>query len=933
MRAVASIVALLRRLRDERAVVILLFLLVAVTSVAVAAGPRLFNQVSDEGLRYAAAHATAAQRNLQFLSVDRFEPGPGGPFDGVAARGSSLRGGLPESVRSLIGEDHYVIDLPRFRVAEPPNLRTFVTLRTQDGLDGRVDLVEGRWPTAVPPPSAAPQPGSPEADAPPRFEFALSEAAAGLIGMAVGDTWTANVDPGDPVLATVFPRPTTAVDLTLVGRFTVRDGGDPFWFDDRGLASAAIGGSADDPIAYTTGLFAPEAYGDLMDLGLPASYRWREFVDTARLDAGRLDRLVPDLTRLEATYSTAGAIRSGSTIARTGLLDIVGRYRQQRTTSSTALSIAVLGPLTVAAGALGLIGILLVRRRRPALTLARARGASARQLLAAQLWEAILIAVPAALAGLAVAVAAIPARGSELSALGVAGVVAGATVLLVAATWPIARRARRDLERDDPPTFRLSPRRLVFETLIVGLSLAVAWLLRQRGLATTGLSGTGTGFDPLLAASPILVGIAVGLLTIRLYPLPVRGLGWLMARRRDLVPVLALRNLGRRPTAGYLPLMIVMLTVAIGTFSSVVQVTIERSQLEASWREVGADFRIESPSGTALDGGIDPASVAGVEVAAAGLLDHDVSVETAPGRRSRWLFEAIDPATYPEVVAGSPVAVGMPSWFAQAPTGSESGTPSNPIPAVMSTTRPNGSDAMAIGTTFEAAISGRLLTFRLGGVVDAFPGIAATSPFIVAPYPSVAAAGQGSPLRPTAWFVRGAESIGPSLRAMAGSGPGAPSVTSRYERFAALHDAPLVAAVVGGFAIALLVAMAYAAVAVVSVVILHAPRRSREIAFLRTLGLSDRQALTLLVIEQGLPVLLAVVIGLLLGTGLAWFLAPGIDLAAFSDPTSPVRLQADPGSLAIVAGLVAGVVAAAVGLSTWLARRLDVSQVLRIGEP
>ena len=924
--------ALLRRLRDETAVVALLFGLVTVTSLVVAAAPRLFDRVSDEGLRYAVAHATAAQRNLQFVGVDRLEAGPGGPFDAITARGSSLRGGLPDSVGAIVGADHFVIDLVRFRVAEPPNLRTFVSLRSQDGLDGRVELVDGRWPAAVPPPTVAPEPGSAEADAPPRFEFVLAASAADLIGIAVGDTWRVNVDPSDVALQNVFPRPTIAVDLTLVGRYTIPDGQDPFWFDDHGLEAAAIGGSADDPIAYTTGLFAPDAYGDYLDLGLPATYRWRDFVDTDRLDAGELDQLVPDLTRLEATYSTAGAIRAGSTIARTGLLDIVARYLNQSTTTSTALSIAALGPLTVASGAVGLIGALVVRRRRSVLTLERARGASAMQQLAAQLWEGLLIAVPAAFAGLAIAVTAIPARPSVLSVVGVTVVAAGATVLLVATTWPVARRARRDLERDDPPAFRLAPRRLVFETLIVGMALAVAWLLRQRGLATTGLSGTTHGFDPLLAAAPVLVGIAVGLLTVRLYPLPVRGLGWLMARRRDLVPVLGLRNLGRRPTAGYLPLMIVMLTVAIGAFSSVVQITIERSQLEASWRQVGADFRIETASGSALGDIVDPASISGVEGVTAGLIDNDVSIETSPGHRSTWLFEAIDPATYPGVLAESPVALGMPSWFTGIPTEPAPGTASNPIPAVMSTARPNGSEAMAIGTMFEATISGRRLTFRLGGLVDSFPGIAATMPFIVAPYPVVATAGQGSPLRPTVYLVRGPESAAAKLRAMAGDRPGAPSVVSRYERFAALHDAPLSAGVVGGFAIALIVAVAYAVVAVVSVVILHAPRRSREIAFLRTLGLSDRQAFGLLILEQGLPILLAVAIGLLLGIGLAWFLAPGLDLAVFSDARLPVRLQADAGSLVVMSGTVSAVALAAVGLTTWQARRLDVSQVLRIGE-
>ena len=64
-------------------------------------------------------------------------------------------------------------------------------------------------------------------------------------------------------------------------------------------------------------------------------------------------------------------------------------------------------------------------------------------------------------------------------------------------------------------------------------------------------------------------------------------------------------------------------------------------------------------------------------------------------------------------------------------------------------------------------------------------------------------------------------------------------MASRYERYATMHDAPLVAAVIGGFAVALLVAGAYAALAVIAVVILHAQRRARELAFLRTLGLTE----------------------------------------------------------------------------------------------
>ena len=147
-----------------------------------------------------------------------------------------------------------------------------------------------------------------------------------------------------------------------------------------------------------------------------------------------------------------------------------------------------------------------------------------------------------------------------------------------------------------------------------------------------------------------------------------------------------------------------------------------------------------------------------------------------------------------------------------------------------------------------------------------------------------------------------------------------------------MRDAPLTAAVTSGFTVALLVAAAYAGLAIVAVVILHAQRRSREVGFLRTLGVTDRQVGLLSVVEHGLPLLLALVIGVALGIGLAWLIEPGLDLAAFSSPDTTVILQVDWASIAVVAASVAAVVAIAVLVSSWLVRRLEPARALRIGE-
>jgi putative ABC transport system permease protein len=926
MRLVTAVAALLRRLRVERGVAVLLFVLVAVTSLAVAAGPRLFNRVADDGLRYEAGRGTAIQRNFQFTVAGSIPSSDDDPFARVGARGDAILGRLPVLVQDLISEDRFVVDAVRFGIVDPPRFTTFVTLRQQDGLETQTDLAEGRWPVRVDPETIA------DEDAPPRFEIAISDATAEATQLAVGNRVAANVDPNDPLLRNLFPRPSTAVEIDVVGRFSVRDPVASYWYDDRGLDEAAIGGTDDAPIAFATAVFAPDAYVDVLGLGLPLRYRWRLFVDVDRLDAGRLEVLAADLRRIEAANNTTGALRPGLTQFHSGLPDIIDRYRDQRSTSEAALSVAALGPMTVAAGAVGLIGVLIVQRRRPALALARGRGASAGQLLATQLWEGLLVTVPAAVVGLLVATALIPSRSSELSSTGAILVALGATALLLGATWPLARRARRDLERDAPPVFRLAPRRLVFEALIIGLSLTAAWLLRERGVAGDGQGEAGRGFDPFLAASPLLIGVSVGLLTIRLYPIPVQALGWLGARRRDLVPVLGLRNLGRHPTAGYLPVLILMLTVAIGTFSSVLAVSIERSQSEVSWRDVGADYRIETTARGGLDPRVDPRGVPAVEVVAAGLVESDALISAVPGRRFPVLLQAVEASAYNEVLSGSPIETNVAAFIDAPPTTSEAGTAEAPIPVVLSTRLPPGSPQIPLGTAIEITVRGRPMTFVVSGIRDTFPGIGRLEPFAIAPYESIAAGWTGPEFRPNVYLVHAPEAADESIRAVAASASGSQQLVSRYDRYAQMHDAPLVAAVTNGFVLALAVALAYAALAIVSVVVLHAQRRSREVAFLRTLGMTDRQLAGLTVVEQGLPVILALAVGVGLGLALAWLLEPGIDLDAFSAPGAVVSLQVDWLSVAVVAVSIVGVVVLAVAFSSWFARRLDLGYALRMGE-
>jgi putative ABC transport system permease protein len=64
---------------------------------------------------------------------------------------------------------------------------------------------------------------------------------------------------------------------------------------------------------------------------------------------------------------------------------------------------------------------------------------------------------------------------------------------------------------------------------VVGLAIAGAVLLRERGVRGASSAGGLTEADPLLAAVPALVGVAAALVVVRVLPYPMRLLAALAA--------------------------------------------------------------------------------------------------------------------------------------------------------------------------------------------------------------------------------------------------------------------------------------------------------------------------------------------------------------------------------------------------------------------
>jgi hypothetical protein len=101
MRSVWAAAFVLRRLRGDGGVALMVFALVAITAFLFAAAPRLFNNVADAGLRHELDEAGPVQRNLQ-ISVLGEGRGSRDPVAALDGAGEEFLDDMPASVRETI---------------------------------------------------------------------------------------------------------------------------------------------------------------------------------------------------------------------------------------------------------------------------------------------------------------------------------------------------------------------------------------------------------------------------------------------------------------------------------------------------------------------------------------------------------------------------------------------------------------------------------------------------------------------------------------------------------------------------------------------------------------------------------------------------------------------------------------------------------------
>jgi len=752
----------------------------------------------------------------------------------------------------------------------------------RDPLERHASLAAGRYP------AAAGEPGG-------RLGVVVTEQTATRMGLRVGSRFAVASGTG-------------SIRLAVTGILRERDPGSAFWTADQTVAQPALATPPRMPSFWAAGAFIGSgqvAAVQAADGTLGIQLQWEFPLALGGLRADQAQALYGQLGQASAQVpALTGSLRGAGTgvAVSNSLAPTLAAFLAAAAQVGSVLSLLFTGLAATAAVVILLAGWMLVQRRDGDFALLRARGATGAQLSAVMLRGTTLACVPAALLGGGLAVAATPADPA-VAAWWLGGLIVAAGLLgppaAVAWRYRPARRVAAGRRR-------LRARRLVAEGALTAAAIGGIVLLHEPGAAPAGAPGAaGGGVYPDLA--PVLVAVPAVLLVMRLYPLAVRGLLRLSARRAGVTGFLALARAARAPAGTALPLFALVLALALAAFSGMVRAAVARGDVAASWQATGADAVVNAP---AARGALTPAArraitaVPGVRRAAA----VRVTSWTLPGQQAAQAV-AVDPASYAALVASTPsppVRSGQLAVLGTPPGRAAPGA----VVAVLAS--PSVAAALGRGTVTLTAVPGPgSLRVHVAGVIGSTPALPGSHSFLLMGLRAAAAAGQ--PAQPTMMLLTGGVSGAGLAAVIRHTVPGA-QLTLRSAALAVLSGAPLQhgtfvllgasAAAAAGFSLAALVAG----------LALGAAERRQTLSRLAAMGLGAAQARRLVLLEQAPALLAAAVAGTACALILPALTASSLDLSVFTGSSAAVPVRPDLATLAIpVAGLalLAGAAAAA----------------------
>ncbi|MFT3887675.1 MAG: hypothetical protein QM713_05885 [Arachnia sp.] len=322
--------------------------------------------------------------------------------------------------------------------------------------------------------------------------------------------------------------------------------------------------------------------------------RWTVRPDIARIQPDQLDALAGGAERARAVVKKVDVTGRGITV-NGDLGETAARAAQDFAVGEAFRLVPLSVLLLVAIVGLAQVASLLATARERELHLLFARGASLRQVLAAGVAEALVVALVGALAGTGVAalvvwaISGTTAHGTPVLAGGAIGAVLAAACLSAVSARSSIQAARGETVRSDRVRAVAGAAGFVLVAVLAGIA---AWQLRRAGRFLT-VDDEGTvSTDAVSALAPaLLIAVAAVAALLALAPL-TRLLELLTRRGRSAALWLAGAHLARGLRLHAVPVALTVLATATATFASLFAGTSSAMQRDLQILTAGAPIRV-----------------------------------------------------------------------------------------------------------------------------------------------------------------------------------------------------------------------------------------------------------------------------------------------------------------------------------------------------
>jgi putative ABC transport system permease protein len=461
-----------------------------------------------------------------------------------------------------------------------------------------ISIVEGSFPAAAGPDDAGP------------IEVLVAHSLAQELGLQTGENYIVfNPNAEGSGQSRDFP-------VRIAGIWQPKNAAADFWFYA--------------PSAFHDLLLVPEATF-IHRLGPAISNEihlalWYLVMDGQGVHADNADQLVVRSNRVEQRFDAL--LPRG--LLQVSPVDALRQYRQSvngLTILLYAFSVPILGLILAF---IGLVVGLSVNERRNEIAVMRSRGATAGQIIGIAMLEGLLLGLLTLLAGAFMGLLLTQLMGRARSFLDFSGAsnlrvglplsvwrfgAVAVALALLAQALPTMSAARHTIitykqERARtlvPPWWQ----RAWLDVLLFIPAVYGFYLLRQQGSIVTPLdSSSGAASlsadpfqNPLLFLVPALLIFSLTLLFLRLMPLIVGAVSWLLSYTNSVGLLLATRYLSRTPGFYAAPLILLVLTVSLSLFTASLAQTMDFHLYDQMYYRTGADLTLLDIGQTASSSG------------------------------------------------------------------------------------------------------------------------------------------------------------------------------------------------------------------------------------------------------------------------------------------------------------------------------------------